>query len=83
MASLPGWAHTPLIGTALACSGKAAATAVCAIWPRYHSGRSFIRDLPGTLVSAPICTPSAEEIAELEKLSGRSIFVPPGLDQKK
>lgn len=41
----------------------------------------FLRDLPGTLVSAQYDA-SAEEIAELERLSGRSIFVPPGLDQK-
>jgi Flp pilus assembly protein TadD len=41
----------------------------------------FIRDLPGNLV----CTQydaTAEEIAALEQLSGRQIFVPPTLDQK-
>jgi len=42
---------------------------------------NFIRDLPGILVSAQYDA-GAEEIAELEKLSGRKIFVPPGLDQK-
>jgi tetratricopeptide (TPR) repeat protein len=41
----------------------------------------FIRDLPGVLVSAQYDA-TQEEIAELERLSGRSIFVPPGLDQK-
>jgi tetratricopeptide (TPR) repeat protein len=41
----------------------------------------FIRDLPGVLVCAQYDA-GAEEIAELERLSGRSIFVPPELDQK-
>jgi tetratricopeptide (TPR) repeat protein len=41
----------------------------------------FIRDLPGALVSAQYDA-TQEEIAELEQRSGRSIFVPPGLDQK-
>lgn len=41
----------------------------------------FLKDLPGTIVSAQYDA-SAEEIAQLEALSGRSIFVPPELDQK-
>jgi Flp pilus assembly protein TadD len=41
----------------------------------------FIKTLPGVLVSAQYDA-GAEEIAELERLSGRRIFVPPGLDQK-
>ena len=41
----------------------------------------FLKTLPGTLISAQYDA-SAEEIAELERLSGRTIFVPPGLDQK-
>jgi Flp pilus assembly protein TadD len=41
----------------------------------------FLRALPGTLVCAQYDA-AADEIAELERLSGRSIFVPPGLDQK-
>lgn len=42
----------------------------------------FIRDLPGT----PVCVQydaAADEIAELEKLSGRRILVPPDIDQKR
>ena len=42
----------------------------------------FLRHVPGTL----ICTQydaGAEEIFELEKLSGRKIYVPRGIDQKK
>ena len=41
----------------------------------------FLKSLPGSLVSAQYDA-SAEEIAELEQISGRKIFVPPGLDQK-
>jgi Flp pilus assembly protein TadD len=41
----------------------------------------FIRDLPGSIVCAQYDA-AAEEIAELEQLSGRRIFVPDGLDQK-
>jgi hypothetical protein len=42
---------------------------------------AFIRDLPGTLVVTQYDA-TAEEIAELERLSGRSIVVPQALDQK-
>jgi tetratricopeptide (TPR) repeat protein len=41
----------------------------------------FLGELPGLLVSAQYDA-RPEEIAELEALSGRRIFVPPGLDQK-
>ena len=41
----------------------------------------FLRDLPGRLVSCQYDA-TADEIAELEKSSGRKIFVPPALDQK-
>ena len=41
----------------------------------------FIKTLPGVLVSTQYDA-CAEEIAELERLSGRKIFVPPALDQK-
>jgi len=41
----------------------------------------FLKTLPGTLVSAQYDA-GPDEIAELEGLSGRKIFVPPGLDQK-
>ena len=41
----------------------------------------FLRGAPGTIVSAQYDA-TAEEIAELEKISGRQIFAPPGLDQK-
>jgi hypothetical protein len=41
----------------------------------------FIKTLSGTLVCAQYDA-GAEELAELERLSGRKIFVPPGLDQK-
>ena len=42
---------------------------------------AFLRDLPGSIVSAQYdATP--EEIAALEMLSGRRIFVPQSLDQK-
>jgi Flp pilus assembly protein TadD len=42
---------------------------------------NFLKDLPGTLVSAQYGA-STEEIALLSSLSGRKIFVPQGLDQK-
>ena len=38
--------------------------------------------LPGRIVSAQYDA-TADEIAELERISGRTILVPPGLDQKK
>jgi hypothetical protein len=41
----------------------------------------FLRDLPGSLVSCQYDA-TAEEIAALEQASGRSIVVPPALDQK-
>ena len=41
----------------------------------------FLRALPGSIVSAQYDA-APEEIAELERLSGRTIFVPPALDQK-
>jgi len=41
----------------------------------------FIRDLPGVLVSAQYDA-AHDEIAALEAQSGRTIFVPPALDQK-
>ncbi|HWY62802.1 MAG TPA: tetratricopeptide repeat protein [Rhizomicrobium sp.] len=41
----------------------------------------FLKDLPGALISAQYDA-SLHEIAELEALSGRRIFVPQGLDQK-
>jgi Flp pilus assembly protein TadD len=41
----------------------------------------FIQGLPGSIVCAQYDA-TAEEIAELERLSGRQIFVPAGLDQK-
>ncbi len=41
----------------------------------------FIRDLPGILISAQYDA-GADEIAELERLSGRKILVPQNLDQK-
>ena len=42
---------------------------------------AFLRRLPGALVCCQYDA-TAEEIAGLEKLSGRKIFVPPALDQK-
>jgi tetratricopeptide (TPR) repeat protein len=42
---------------------------------------AFLRTLPGNLVSCQYDA-APDEIAALEKLSGRKIFVPPGLDQK-
>ncbi|HEY1707380.1 MAG TPA: tetratricopeptide repeat protein [Rhizomicrobium sp.] len=42
----------------------------------------FLRELPGTIVSAQYDA-TAAEIAELESLSGRTIVVPQGLDQKQ
>ena len=41
----------------------------------------FLKTMPGTLVSAQYDA-GPEEISELENLSGRKIFVAPGLDQK-
>jgi hypothetical protein len=41
----------------------------------------FLRTLPGTLISCQYDA-APDEIAALEKLSGRKIFVPPMLDQK-
>lgn len=40
-----------------------------------------IRNLPGTIVSVQYDA-SPEEVATLSSLSGRNVFVPPGLDQK-
>ena len=42
---------------------------------------AFLRDLPGTLVCCQYDA-AADEVAELARLSGRKIFVPPALDQK-
>lgn len=42
----------------------------------------FLRDLPGEIVCVQYDA-GPEEIAELEKLSGRTIHVPPGIDQKQ
>lgn len=42
---------------------------------------AFLQALPGALVSCQYDA-TADEIAALEKLSGREIFVPPALDQK-
>jgi tetratricopeptide (TPR) repeat protein len=41
----------------------------------------FLRGVPGSVISVQYDA-SAEEIYELEKLSGRKIFTPKGLDQK-
>lgn len=41
----------------------------------------FLRTLPGTLISCQYDA-APDEIATLEELSGRRIFVPPALDQK-
>jgi len=46
-----------------------------------ESWASFIAKLPGTILSVQYDA-REEEIAELEKMSGRTIFVPPALDQK-
>jgi tetratricopeptide (TPR) repeat protein len=43
---------------------------------------AFLRAVPGTLVSLQY-DGRADEIAALEEMSGRRIFVPPGLDQKQ
>jgi tetratricopeptide (TPR) repeat protein len=43
---------------------------------------AFIRDLPGTLVCVQYDA-TAEEIAALERISGRTILVPGGIDQKQ
>jgi tetratricopeptide (TPR) repeat protein len=43
---------------------------------------AFIRDLPGTPVSVQYDA-TAEEIAALEAISGRTIMVPQGIDQKQ
>ena len=42
---------------------------------------TFLRDLPGTIISCQYDA-STDEIADLEQRSGRRIFVPPALDQK-
>lgn len=42
---------------------------------------ALLRDLPGAIVCCQYDA-TADEIAELEKLSGREIFRPPSLDQK-
>lgn len=41
----------------------------------------FLRALPGALVCAQYDA-TADEIAQLERLSGRKVFMPPALDQK-
>ncbi|HXJ00090.1 MAG TPA: tetratricopeptide repeat protein [Micropepsaceae bacterium] len=43
---------------------------------------TFLRDVPGTLVSLQY-DGRTEEISALEHMSGRKIFVPPNLDQKQ
>jgi tetratricopeptide (TPR) repeat protein len=43
---------------------------------------AFVRDCPGTILNAQYDA-APEEIAELSKLSGRKIAVPPRLDQKQ
>jgi ADP-heptose:LPS heptosyltransferase len=43
---------------------------------------AFIRDLPGTLVSAQY-DGHADELAALQTLSGRAVLAPPQLDQKQ
>lgn len=55
--------------------GRAVQYAPLAAWA------DFLRQLPGTLVSAQYDA-DREELFELEKLSGRKIVVPAGLDQK-
>jgi Flp pilus assembly protein TadD len=42
---------------------------------------TLLRDLPGTIISCQYDA-GTDEIARLEQLSGRRIFVPPALDQK-
>lgn len=56
-------------------NGRAMHYAPLAAWAQ------FIRDLPGTIVCAQYDA-RAEEIAELERASGREILVPTNLDQK-
>jgi tetratricopeptide (TPR) repeat protein len=46
-----------------------------------ESWAAFISRLPGTLVSVQYDA-AVEEVEALERMSGRTIFVPPGLDQK-
>jgi len=55
--------------------GRALQYAPLAAWA------DFLRDLPGLIVSVQYDA-TAEEIATLESLSGRPIFVPTGIDQK-
>jgi Flp pilus assembly protein TadD len=77
---------------AFAAAGAAPAIGLC--WRSGKSGghravqyapleawADFIRDTPGLLVSAQYDA-TTDEIAELEQRSGRTIFVPEGLDQK-
>ena len=61
-------------------SGKSAGARALQYAPLADWAR-FLNALPGQIVSAQYDA-SADEIAELEKLSGRRILVPPGLDQK-
>ena len=56
--------------------GRALQYAPLADWAR------FLSAMPGQIVSVQYDA-SAGEIAELEKISGRKILVPPGLDQKQ
>jgi Flp pilus assembly protein TadD len=74
-----GFGPSPLIGLSWR-SGKSGGLrnvqyAPLAAWA------NFVKDLPGTLVSAQYDA-SPEEVALLSSLSGREIFVPQGLDQK-
>ena len=42
----------------------------------------FLKDVPGSIVSLQYGA-AGEEISELERLSGREVLAPPGLDQKE
>jgi tetratricopeptide (TPR) repeat protein len=73
------FAGTPHIGICWRSGKRTNGRAMNYAPPEAWAG--FIRDLPGTIVSVQYDA-NAEEIAELESLSGRKILVPEAIDQK-
>ena len=59
----------------------AAAIAPCNM-RRWRPGRDFLRDIDRPAVVSVQYDATPDEIAELERLSGRKIIVPQGIDQK-
>ena len=74
-------AHGPHIGICWR-SGKSRRQPRAAICAARRPGPDFLRALPGTPVSRAIRRDAEEEIARSKQMSGRTILVPHGIDQK-